>query len=81
MYFRSVQLNGGAVAYLIARFCSWDRTYFVPLVLDRDEPNLDQRVRSHIEYSAVFNPRGSGAYTHWGQYHIRYYIACSFRRQ
>ena len=61
--------------YFVAHFCEWDRTFYLPLVLDGDEPDLDAHVQTKVTYSAVFNPRGSGAYTHWGEHHIRYYVA------
>jgi len=76
--------SGGSMAtiqiviYLVAYIVDHNRFYTIPLLLRGNIGDLDQYIRQHIHYSSVYNPYGSGSYTHWPLLHIHFYLAWHF---
>lgn len=75
LLYRSIRFEPPVCVYLFARFDRFDRFFMIPLLLRRPVADMDRYIRRHIQYSSVYNPYGSGAYTHWDEYDVRYYAA------
>ena len=61
--------------YLLAYYVAHRRFYTIPLLLRHSVDDIDAYLRRNIHYSSVYNPYGSGCYTHWSDHHIIYFAA------